>query len=277
MPMKPPASVGMSLAAGRYAGAADRSRCVRGQPQAHGRLRPQGRHPRCGRMPRRTSRPTSPSARSRWGRWACAARRCRRPRPWSMAASAMCWSPTRWRARPSWRGWRRWPSVPRSACASTTSAAWRSWRRRRTKPAACSTCWWRSTSAAGAAAWRPGAAAARIAERIAGARHLCFAGLQAYHGSAQHVRAASERREQHRARGGLRAGDPAGLAGGGARGARDRRRRHRHVRARDGEPRLHRAAARLLRLHGCRLCPQPARRRRSVRHLSSTRCSCMPR
>jgi len=42
----------------------------------------------------------------------------------------------------------------------------------------------------------PGAAAARIAERIAGARHLCFTGLHAYYGSAQHVRAAAERRER---------------------------------------------------------------------------------
>jgi D-serine deaminase-like pyridoxal phosphate-dependent protein len=42
----------------------------------------------------------------------------------------------------------------------------------------------------------PGDAAARIAERVAGARHLCFAGLQAYHGSAQHVRAAADRRER---------------------------------------------------------------------------------
>jgi D-threonine aldolase len=42
----------------------------------------------------------------------------------------------------------------------------------------------------------PGAEAARIAERIAKARHLCFAGLQAYHGSAQHVRAEAERRER---------------------------------------------------------------------------------
>lgn len=40
----------------------------------------------------------------------------------------------------------------------------------------------------------PGAAAARIAELVAKAPHLRFAGLQAYHGSAQHVREASERR-----------------------------------------------------------------------------------
>jgi D-threonine aldolase len=42
----------------------------------------------------------------------------------------------------------------------------------------------------------PGAPAARIAERIARSRHLRFAGLQAYHGSAQHVREAGERRQQ---------------------------------------------------------------------------------
>jgi D-serine deaminase-like pyridoxal phosphate-dependent protein len=41
----------------------------------------------------------------------------------------------------------------------------------------------------------PGAAAARIAERIAKAPNLRFAGLQAYYGSAQHVREAADRRE----------------------------------------------------------------------------------
>jgi D-serine deaminase-like pyridoxal phosphate-dependent protein len=40
----------------------------------------------------------------------------------------------------------------------------------------------------------PGAPAARIAEAIARSRHLEFAGLQAYHGSAQHVRDADARR-----------------------------------------------------------------------------------
>jgi D-serine deaminase-like pyridoxal phosphate-dependent protein len=42
----------------------------------------------------------------------------------------------------------------------------------------------------------PGAAAARIAARVAAARHLCFAGLQAYQGAAQHVRAAADRHER---------------------------------------------------------------------------------
>jgi D-serine deaminase-like pyridoxal phosphate-dependent protein len=40
----------------------------------------------------------------------------------------------------------------------------------------------------------PGAPAACIAELVAAAPHLRFAGLQAYHGSAQHVRDAGERR-----------------------------------------------------------------------------------
>jgi len=39
----------------------------------------------------------------------------------------------------------------------------------------------------------PGVPAARLAERIARSPHLSFAGLQAYHGSAQHVRDARER------------------------------------------------------------------------------------
>jgi D-serine deaminase-like pyridoxal phosphate-dependent protein len=42
----------------------------------------------------------------------------------------------------------------------------------------------------------PGAPAVRIAERIAKSPHLRFGGLQAYHGSAQHVREAGERRQQ---------------------------------------------------------------------------------
>jgi D-threonine aldolase len=40
----------------------------------------------------------------------------------------------------------------------------------------------------------PGAPTARIAELVARSAHLRFAGLQAYHGSAQHVREAGERR-----------------------------------------------------------------------------------
>jgi D-serine deaminase-like pyridoxal phosphate-dependent protein len=41
----------------------------------------------------------------------------------------------------------------------------------------------------------PGVPTARIAELVAKAPHLGFAGLQAYHGSAQHVREAGERRD----------------------------------------------------------------------------------
>jgi D-threonine aldolase len=40
----------------------------------------------------------------------------------------------------------------------------------------------------------PGEPAARLAQRIANSAHLRFAGLQAYHGSAQHVREAGERK-----------------------------------------------------------------------------------
>src|SRR5438094_517552 len=40
----------------------------------------------------------------------------------------------------------------------------------------------------------PGAPALELAHRIAGCRNLRFAGLHAYHGSAQHLREASERR-----------------------------------------------------------------------------------
>jgi D-serine deaminase-like pyridoxal phosphate-dependent protein len=42
----------------------------------------------------------------------------------------------------------------------------------------------------------PGASAARLAQIVAGSKHLRFAGLQAYHGSAQHVREDAERRAQ---------------------------------------------------------------------------------
>jgi len=41
----------------------------------------------------------------------------------------------------------------------------------------------------------PGAPAAHIAELVAKAPHLAFAGLQAYHGAAQHVREAGDRRD----------------------------------------------------------------------------------
>jgi D-serine deaminase-like pyridoxal phosphate-dependent protein len=41
----------------------------------------------------------------------------------------------------------------------------------------------------------PGVPAARVAEQVAASQHLRFAGLQAYHGSAQHVREAGARRD----------------------------------------------------------------------------------
>ena len=42
----------------------------------------------------------------------------------------------------------------------------------------------------------PGEPAARLAQLVAGSPHLRFAGLQAYHGSAQHLREAAERKAQ---------------------------------------------------------------------------------
>jgi D-threonine aldolase len=80
---------------------------------------------------------------------------------------------------------------------------------------------------AGRCGTTPGAPAARIAQAIAASRHLRFAGLQAYQGSAQHVREADARR-QHIARavqlveetlGALRAVDlEARIVGGGGTG-----------------------------------------------------------
>jgi D-serine deaminase-like pyridoxal phosphate-dependent protein len=70
----------------------------------------------------------------------------------------------------------------------------------------------------------PGEPAARLAERVARAPHLRFAGLQAYYGSAQHVREAVERKE-HIARAvayveeTLRALEAAGLKAGIVSGA----------------------------------------------------------
>ena len=55
------------------------------------------------------------------------------------------------------------------------------------------------------------------------------------------------------------------------------RRRHRHVRVRGGERRLHRAAMRLVHLHGRRLRPQPRPRRRPDPRRSSRASSSGPR
>ena len=101
----------------------------------------------------------------------------------------------------------------------------------------------------------PGEPALDLARRVADKPHLSFAGLQAYHGSAQHLRGWEERRKAI-----ALAADKAGLTrdllNGTAFRARRYRRRHRQLRIRDRERCLHRAAMRLLRLHGRRLRPQ---------------------
>ena len=100
---------------------------------------------------------------------------------------------------------------------------------------------------------------------IADAPHLAFAGLQAYHGSAQHLRGWEERQQAIAG-----AVEKAGatrdlLAAERHRVRQHHRRRHRHLRVRDGERRLYRVAMRLLHLHGRRLRPQPRPRRRPTR------------
>ena len=84
----------------------------------------------------------------------------------------------------------------------------------------------------------PGVPAARLAKQIAGSPHLTFAGLQAYQGSAQHVRKADTRRDQIARAVEMVEGNAACLARGRSRGAHRRRRRHGHLRDRGSEPRL---------------------------------------
>ena len=108
----------------------------------------------------------------------------------------------------------------------------------------------------------PGEPALALARQITQAPHLSFGGLQAYHGSAQHLRGWEERRQA-------------------ITGAADKAGRTRDLLARHGiecpavtgagtgtfefeifERRLHRIAMRLVHLHGRRLRPQPRPRRR---------------
>ena len=114
---------------------------------------------------------------------------------------------------------------------------------------------------------RPGPLRRRAAPRPARSRTrwcrtgLRFAGLQAYHGRAQHLRSAAEREAAIAPRRG-----PGARRAGRAHGRRHRlpaghRRRHRHLRARGRQRRLRRAAGRQLRLHGPRLRRQRSRRR----------------
>ena len=98
--------------------------------------------------------------------------------------------------------------APRSACASTIWTTWRRWRRRR--PKAGATLDVLVEIDVGGAALRHRARASRrraSREQVASVAALRFAGLQAYHGSAQHVREAAGAARAHRARGGAGAGD----------------------------------------------------------------------
>ena len=91
-----------------------------------------------------------------------------------------------------------------------------------------------------------------------------FRGLHAYHGGAQHLRTPDERRAAiARGRARSRRDTKALIERAGVRVPGRHRRRHRHVAARARQPRLHRAAAGLVRLHGRRLRPQRAGARRA--------------
>ena len=68
-----------------------------------------------------------------------------------------------------------------------------------------------------AAACRPGRRGRRLAQMIAGSQHLRFAGLQAYHGRAQHFRTPEERESGDRRRGRRRAPHGRAAAPAGAR------------------------------------------------------------
>ena len=77
----------------------------------------------------------------------------------------------------------------------------------------------------------PGPSAVELARRIASARGLSFGGLQAYHGSAQHLRTPAERRAAIDAAFKAVADDDAAIGRCRLCLPYDRRRRHRHVRA----------------------------------------------
>ena len=161
-------------------------------------------------------------------------------------------------AGPRRRAWRRgcgWRSP------STRSKASSGWRRRCARPARAIDVFVEvdvGHGRCGAPAAAAGALAHRVVAHAPPDGGLRFAGLQAYHGAAQHLRGASgagggvaprrvagERgpRRHHRRRHRLPAGH---------------RRRHRHLRLRRRQRRLGRAAGRQLPVHGSRLRRQRA-------------------
>jgi hypothetical protein len=105
----------------------------------------------------------------------------------------------------------------------------------------------------------PGEAAVALAQAIAAQPVLRFAGLQAYHGRAQHQRGVDERRDAI-ARAARAVQDTrARIEAAGLAGAAGHRRGHRHLCPGDGQRRLGRAAGRQLPVHGRRLRRQRAR------------------
>ena len=106
----------------------------------------------------------------------------------------------------------------------------------------------------------PGARAAALAQLVARTPALRFRGVHAYHGGAQHLRAPAERRDPPSAkRARLARETKAAIEAARHRMPRRHGCGHRDLAARARQRRLHGTAARLVRVHGCRLSSQRAR------------------
>ena len=106
----------------------------------------------------------------------------------------------------------------------------------------------------------PGAPTLSLAKSVAACRNLRFAGIQAYHGKAQHIYEPGPRAEVVNGVVALvrQTVQPAAVAGPRM---RDRGRRgYRHLPDRGGQRGLQRGPVRVLYLHGCRLPEGPGRR-----------------
>ena len=269
MSLKPPAAVGMAFADVDTPALVIDLDAFERNLERMADFVAQGRRPAAAACQDAQVARSSPPSRSRSARWASAARRCRKPRRWSRAASATCWSPTKSPAR---RKLARLAALARRATHRRVRRRLRQRRgdRRRPRQRAGVTLDVLVEIDVGGqrCGIAPGVPAARLAKQIAGSPHLRFAGLQAYHGRRSTCARPDERRDQiaravamvagNAARPAARPGSRRAIVGGA---------RHRHLRDRGGERRLQRAAGGLLHLHGRRLRAQQARRRRPVRRL----------
>ena len=84
---------------------------------------------------------------------------------------------------------------PGSGCAPTMGGRWMRSRRPRPRPESTVPVYVEVNMGGNRCGVEPGEPALNLAGQIADAQHLSFAGLQAYHGSAQHLRGWDERRQ----------------------------------------------------------------------------------